>query len=896
MDTTVVVPPPSAEPEFRLLRLILLDSYSPGGEVVLDISRETLIIGENGVGKTSLIRLIPIFYGENPGHINAGTSPFAQFYLCRTTSYVVFEYERRGQLCLTVLYADSAEAYTYRLIRAPYDIRFFTVDATTLVPFHDLKTHLKTLGVPHSRELALAEYRAIIQGRIGGGKEAALQRALVSEYSFAPANTRLEYIDKIVGGMFRRSAEFKDFLRMVVGYLSDKSEPISISGDRAKIGVWPEHFSAYQHVMGFASLMPEIADRENKLMANDHELGCLHAKALHLIDHFEQTKERLNKELSSAREAWQLERSAHEQAIAEIQQREANANAAANAAQELVTTLDGQARKYEAMDIAGKARRFDQREQLSKTIQRLTEQQQALLGEQSTIQAEYGRLKQAADSELATARTRAAEGQQQAYVRCQPKLDALSDEGNAAAETLRKEFEARSEVLEAKKEAAVDERAKWRQAIDNPAADPAAIASLERKQKALDEANQELIKQQQGRTAKDATRQQAIREFQNQERQVTALRQDMDAQQQKLASLIAHAEPASGSLLLFLRENYPGWAQDIGKVVREDLLTDCLLAPSLMDDPAHSLYGVSIDLSRTSSSIFADEEQLQQRIAAVRGALGLSQVRLAEAEDQLKAAEVRRQAAEQALAEFDADLAKARSALEALQTDVQAARALVKQSRQDNKTAASQKAHGAHDAVEQVSSEIRSLRGQLDDDLGVLQQKEKNRRAGLENERDEELRTIATQLAAAIHHRDTVVNELERQCRQVLLEKGVNVTIVNQLASQLTQCQADLAETLKWQDPVLAWRHWLESEWPSRRRHLEEADGHRRSADKDRRLREARQSLYTQKRDEFDRRSRGLEKGIESARKQAGDGRIVLTQLEDYPADAATLAQPYDLS
>lgn len=38
--------------EFRLLRLILLDSYSPGGEAIIDLSNGALLTGDNGAGRT----------------------------------------------------------------------------------------------------------------------------------------------------------------------------------------------------------------------------------------------------------------------------------------------------------------------------------------------------------------------------------------------------------------------------------------------------------------------------------------------------------------------------------------------------------------------------------------------------------------------------------------------------------------------------------------------------------------------------------------------------------------------------------------------------------------------------------------------------------------------------
>lgn len=78
-------------PAFRLLRLITIDSYARGGETILNVDGGAIITGENGVGKTSLIRLIPVFCDELPRRIGVGTQIFGDFHLARSTSNIFFE-------------------------------------------------------------------------------------------------------------------------------------------------------------------------------------------------------------------------------------------------------------------------------------------------------------------------------------------------------------------------------------------------------------------------------------------------------------------------------------------------------------------------------------------------------------------------------------------------------------------------------------------------------------------------------------------------------------------------------------------------------------------------------------------------------------------------------------
>ena len=55
--------------DFRLTRLILIDSYARGKTVEIDLSGHTALTGENASGKTTLLRLFPLFFGEAPSRV-----------------------------------------------------------------------------------------------------------------------------------------------------------------------------------------------------------------------------------------------------------------------------------------------------------------------------------------------------------------------------------------------------------------------------------------------------------------------------------------------------------------------------------------------------------------------------------------------------------------------------------------------------------------------------------------------------------------------------------------------------------------------------------------------------------------------------------------------------------
>jgi hypothetical protein len=234
--------------DFRLLRLILIDSYSPGRVVEFPVASGAVLTGRNGRGKTTLLQLVPIFYGENPARIVATETnrlDFNGYYLPRLTSYICFEYQRREQVCLVVLHAaEQGGERRYRFVRSPYRSDLFLLpDGCNILQSPDLRRHFKLKGVLHSEALAsVSEYRAIIQGKPGSGKASQRQRALAADFAFVGAGHHLTHIEKIVSGMFLRRTDFQDLQRMVVSCIAEHEAEIALTAERRKIASWPDHY------------------------------------------------------------------------------------------------------------------------------------------------------------------------------------------------------------------------------------------------------------------------------------------------------------------------------------------------------------------------------------------------------------------------------------------------------------------------------------------------------------------------------------------------------------------------------------------------------------------------------------------------------------------------------
>ena len=250
---------------YTLLRLVLIDSLSPGRIIELPLDGGAVLTGRNGRGKTSLLQLLLLFYGESPNRIvttEAGRESFVGYYLPRTTSYIGFEYQRHGgHKRMVVAYSDrSGERVLYRFIRSGYEVTQFIQENGDFVKVPDFRTHLQTRGFQCSeRQIeSQADYRNIIQGIPSNTTDRShlkYLRELTQEYSFTISKQPLRQIEKIVSGMFRRKTNFDDLQSMVIDCVSDDLASHSISGDRRKIEDWPKGYKAYMSVMALSPKM-----------------------------------------------------------------------------------------------------------------------------------------------------------------------------------------------------------------------------------------------------------------------------------------------------------------------------------------------------------------------------------------------------------------------------------------------------------------------------------------------------------------------------------------------------------------------------------------------------------------------------------------------------------------
>src|SRR5690606_23105245 len=207
-----------------LNRLILINTHLKG-VVELVVDDHTNICGTNASGKTTLQRLVPVFYGEYPSRVVPSTrDSFERWYLPTEQSFIVYEYRRMDdQLCQAVLAAASdGKGVDYRLVHKAFElddyIKHRQGDRITCLTMAELGRYFKQTGVATTNQLNTRQFRAIIQNDrslLATDNQRSELRSLARQFSLCAGEHSLRHIEKLVRAVHSREGKMETIKSMI---------------------------------------------------------------------------------------------------------------------------------------------------------------------------------------------------------------------------------------------------------------------------------------------------------------------------------------------------------------------------------------------------------------------------------------------------------------------------------------------------------------------------------------------------------------------------------------------------------------------------------------------------------------------------------------------------------
>ncbi len=612
-----------------LKRIILIDTHLPG-LVELTVDGHTNICGTNASGKTTLQRLVPVFFGESPNKVVPATRDnFQTWYLPRESSFIIFEYQRLdGQMCMAVL-TSSSSGVVYRFVEKGFvktDFIAEDLNGSRSILIQEIMRNMRRAQVVVSKALNTKEYRAIIQNDRPVLALSSHKRELLSFarlFSICEQHARLRHIEKLIKAVHSKEGKMETIKAMIAAILEE--DGVATPSNKLSKKQVEDWIKECLLIKEFKQLMPqyEVLQKVNgQLTQTENRLSQL--KTLIATDLLElaESIDKADSDLKVYKDQLSNKTRDFEQLRDELNRDVSAFKGEVDNAEQHLEHIENEFAIWQDKDIETHKENLDKLDGYKSQLGSLSEQHKLLTEEHQDIEAAYN--KRVADIEKKKSKELEQLNKHKDDVGLKLR-NTLQEEQKSLRKLQVDQDQRRLQInqdfdRQINQQSMQLERVKTEIELSGPLpqeqqAMAVIEASLEQAQQEEDGVRFDLSKLQ-----KDL--QQAKYEQMGANELLNKTRSKTQACQQRVDAVHALMYPGDNTLLDFLRKEHPTWQKALGKVINPELLTRTDLAPSMLNaqlgdtDPQalESLYGVLLDTEVINDSdILQSQTQLNQQ-------------------------------------------------------------------------------------------------------------------------------------------------------------------------------------------------------------------------------------------------------------------------------------------
>lgn len=819
----------------QLLRIVLIHTHLPG-VVELQLDQHTNICGTNASGKTTLQRLVPVFYGEQPNRVVPKTrKKFDEFYLPYANSYLVYEYQREGgALCQVVLTRKSDGGVEYRFVGAPYQSEFYLIasdDGVKALSYNDWAANMRSRpDVQVSAKIsATSEYRSIIQNDAaalrGNNTDNVKLRRLAASFSLVSSGHKLRHIEKLVSAVHAKEGKMDTLKAMLAAIFEE--DGVTLPTTKVKNTKARDWIQQMRQSMRLDKLQQDF----ERLKQLAQQLDGAEAQLAGLWPVLQQDEQSQKQRKADAEQQVNTLRG-QLQSIKEqfnLQQLELNGQLAKAEADlhETSARLDQLQQRYDdfdGKDMPKLRRDTDALPLWRESLQELAEQYQLMVEQHGDLerQLEQRKMKLAEAfnrlSEQHRAKARQLQQQKDSTREQQDnKLSALEQAFGQRLQQAQQQFSGQLTTLSSSIAVLHSQfQASMLSETEHDELRSADLRLEQAQQQAQQQARQLQQLQQQHQSARNA-RDQADTELE-------INRKALHSSEQQLQQLHRQLSPEQGSLRHFLRLHYNGWEQQLGKVLDERLLERQDLQPHITG-LTDSLYGLQLELSAIDTPEYAQDE------AAVRH-------RIQAAEQQLEQATANKLQAEKNLQQLHQQAELSRSQLEQAQWQLTQCEQNIDYARDARNRLQAQQRELTTQRQANVKAELATQQQQLE----KLQQQQQQDIQALQSDHHSQKMELKTDWQAELQVFDEQIDELERQLEhkrddnknqikelqqafsEELSAKGIDPRRLTELKQKQEALKTEIKAVEARQDQLTAWQQFIKLDWQQLRPQLLERE------------------------------------------------------------------------
>ena len=797
-----------------LKRIILINTHM-AGIVELRLDGHTNICGTNASGKTTLQRLIPVFYGEYPSRVVPATrDSFERWYLPTEQSYIIYEYDRETSedSCQLVL-SSGGNGVDYRLISKGFDIEDYAKtglgDERHVITPKELSRDIKRQGAICTRILNTKEFKAIIQNDRGILSTNRDLPGFARLFSLCEPSANLRHIEKLAKAVHSKEGKMETIKAMVAAILEeDGVQPGETKVSHNKVEEWIREVKL---VKGFEDIRPEF-----------NKLELAHSEYNDNKQRLSQLKQQYNIDLSKIAQTLSENDASLQQVLLDIKQYETFWNEQRDELNQVLSVSKADINKLEA-ELDQIEQEFDKWQ--DKDIESLKDKIEHLprwKNELESQQAKYALLTEKHQDIEASYHKSKSEAQEQSN----QELSAYTDQKDEFRDDLaekRQEQQSQLVNLEQKyRQQMVDLNADYQaqqQEIKDQFNETQTLAN--NLGFTADEQNQidifeHAIKE--ASSIEDACRER-LRQTDKQLLQVKSQREQIDKELEQIRKAsVSHQKrveaiegllyPGQNTLLEFMRREIPNWEQTIGKLVHPEMLQRTDLQPSRSSDNA-SLYGVALDLASLPLPEYASSEhelkmqleQAQAKLVTTSQSQDEIELKLTEANQALRQAEIRQ-------TKIGTELNNAELNRKRAQQDKDDAQVEFHQALQERKQAYQTKLSKLNAALAKSQLQQQEAEEELRDQQREAQMELSSHWQMVIDNLEQQLMQVDSHIAQCVNALKTQLSELDAWLKNELANRGVDIDEIGQLKRSINELKQNIKDTEKNSHLVAEYRHW----------------------------------------------------------------------------------------
>lgn len=602
----------------QLLRLILIHTHLPG-VYEIELDQHSNICGTNASGKTTLQRLLPVFYGEQPNRVVPKTrKKFDEFYLPFSNSYIIYEYRRtNGNICQVVLTRRNEGGVEYRFVACAYNSEHYlrhTDEGVKALSYSGLVSAMRELGNIQitAKISATSEYRSIIQNDMtalrGNSVDNHKLRRLAAVFSLVEGGHKLRHIEKLVSAVHAKEGKMDTLKAMLAAIFEE--DGVTLPETKVKSSKAREWIQKMRHSLHFDKLQQNFEHLQQLgLQLDDHESQLAALRPLLHADELQQKESLAQKEqmLLHCREALKLLEEDYNLQLGELNGKLSETRSELGTTRVSLKKIHEEYEEYERRDIAQLQVDTAALPQWRISLQELAEERQLMREEQGELanKFEQHKLKLKENFHELTEKV------QQKIKYLNKDKDAIYQRYDLKNKALIQQFSERQlhqtaqftlQLRDIGQNIAIIKTELGHSQLTVEECEASQIAELRVEQA---QSNAQLLAQQ--LQLQQQHYQQAFQQQETADQQLEQCRVRHHKTEIELQQLHRQLDPEQGTLRYFLRSNYPDWQQNLGKVLNENLLDRKDLQPYLAA-PNDLLYGLQLELVNVEMPVFALDE------------------------------------------------------------------------------------------------------------------------------------------------------------------------------------------------------------------------------------------------------------------------------------------------